>query len=173
MLNDQQEHALVSRLRDHDARAFAECVGLYQHQVYDLVYRMLGSREDAEDVAQEVFVSVSVRAAAFGGECRLSTWIYRICNEQCRTRIKRAAENGGSKRDAARGRSAEARSVEALAQQAILDLDHEQRAVIVLRDVKNLSTREISEITGLAEAAVKTRLHCARFALAEKLKTVI
>lgn len=166
-MNDQQEHALVRRLRDRDARAFAECVGLYQHQVYDLVYRMLGSREEAEDVAQEVFVAVSARAAAFGGECRLSTWIYRICTEQCRARIRRAADNGAPKR------GAEARSVEALAQQAILGLDDEHRAVIVLHDVKNLSTREISEITGLVEDAVKARLHRARFAVAEKLKAVI
>jgi RNA polymerase sigma-70 factor (ECF subfamily) len=173
MLNEQQEHALVRRLRDRDARAFAECVGLYQHQVFDLVFRMLGSRDEADDVAQEVFVAVSTRAATLGGERRLSTWIYQICTEHCRARIKRTAANGGPERDVARGRGAESPGAEAAAQQAILDLDDEQRAVIVLRDVKNLSTREIAEITGLAEDAVKARLHRARFAMAEKLKAVI
>jgi RNA polymerase sigma-70 factor (ECF subfamily) len=169
-LDVHQERNLVRRLGERDGGAFTELVGIYQHQVYDLVYRMLGSREEADDVAQEVFVTVGASVGTYGGECRLSTWVFRICNDHCRRRIKSSARRPARDR---RAGSPAAGQVERLAQQAFMDLDEDQRAVIVLRDVKNLSYREISEITGLAEGAVRTRLHRARFALKEKLKTVI
>ena len=53
-----RERMLIRRLQQRDERAFAEVVRLYQHKVFNLVYRMVGSREEAEDVAQEVFVTV-------------------------------------------------------------------------------------------------------------------
>jgi len=197
MLTPAHETALVRRLKEHDERAFTEFVQVFQHQVFNLIYRMLGNREEAEDVAQEVFITIYTNVDTFRGECRLSTWIYRICTNHCRNRIKymvrrHAQEHREYQDEMARlqprdghasaptagqverpDQMAEGRQMEKLVQQAILELDEEHRTVIVLRDVKNLSYQEICEITGLAEGTVKSRLHRARFALKEKLKTVI
>jgi len=192
-----KERILVRRLRDHDERAFAEFVKVFQNQVFNLVFRMLGNREEAEDVAQEVFITVFKNIGSFRGDCRLSTWIYRIATNHCRNRIKylsrrRAQEHREYQDDLGKlqpkdgmasqptagqvarpDQMAEGRQMEKLIQAAIAALDEEHREVIVLRDVKNLSYQEICEITGLPEGTVKSRLHRARFALKEKLKDVL
>lgn len=197
MLTPANETVLVKRMKEHDERAFAEFVQAFQHQVFNLIYRMLGNREEAEDVAQEVFITIYKNVESFRGECRLSTWIYRICTNHCRNRIKynvrrhtqehREYQDEMGKLQPRDGHAsaptagqverpdqmAEGRQMEQLVQQAITELDEEHREVIVLRDIKNLSYQEICDITGLAEGTVKSRLHRARFALKDKLKDVI
>jgi len=192
-----KERILVRRLRDHDERAFSEFVKVFQHQVFNLVFRMLGNREEAEDVAQEVFITVFKNIGSFRGDCRLSTWIYRIATNHCRNRIKylsrRHAQEHREYQDelgrlqpkdgmasqptagsvARPDQMAEGKQMERLIQGAIATLEEEHREVIVLRDIKNLSYQEICEITGLPEGTVKSRLHRARFALKEKLKDVL
>src|SRR5215470_17265116 len=83
-----RERMLIRRLQQRDERAFEEVVRLYQHKVYNLVYRMIGSREEAEDVAQEVFVTVFKAIDSFRGEAKFSTWLFRIASNQCKNRIK-------------------------------------------------------------------------------------
>ena len=61
---------------------------LYQDKVYGLVYRMLGSQAEAEDVAQEVFVTVFKSIDSFRGDSKFSTWLYRIAANHCKNRIK-------------------------------------------------------------------------------------
>lgn len=192
-----KERILVRRLRDHDERAFSEFVRAYQNQIYNLVFRMLSNREEAEDVAQEVFITVFKNIASFRGDCRLSTWIYRIATNHCRNRIKylsrrRAQEHREYQDEMAKlqpkdgmasqptagmvarpDQMAEGKQMEKLVQTAIAALDEEHREVIVLRDIKNLTYQEICEITGLPEGTVKSRLHRARLALKEKLKDVL
>src|SRR5260370_12453482 len=83
-----RERLLVRRVKQRDERAFKEVVRLYQHRIYNLVYRMIGSREEAEDIAQDVFVTVFKVIDTFRGDSQLSTWIYRIATNQCKNRIK-------------------------------------------------------------------------------------
>src|SRR5438552_12596782 len=83
-----REKLLIRRLQQRDERAFQEMVRLYQHKVFNLVFRMIGSREEAEDVAQEVFVTVFKAIDTFRGESKFSTWLYRIAANQCKNRIK-------------------------------------------------------------------------------------
>src|SRR6185436_15620550 len=78
----------VARLIAHDERAFNELVRLYQRRVFALVLRMLGSRAEAEDLSQEVFVQVFKAIGTFRGESKLSTWIYRIAINLCKNRTK-------------------------------------------------------------------------------------
>lgn len=188
-----RERILLRKLKDHDERAFAELVAAYQGQVYSLVYRMVGSRTEAEDVAQEVFITVFKNIGGFRGECRLSTWMYRIATNHCRNRIKylsrrRVHEHRQYDEELARlqpsssvagspttgevarpDHMVEGMQLERLVQEAIASLDEDHREVIVLRDVQNLSYQEICEITGLAVGTVKSRIHRARLALKEKL----
>ncbi len=91
-----RERLLLERLRDHDEAAFSEIVTEYQDRVFSLVARMIGDRGEAEDLAQEVFVTVFKQIGQFRGESKLSTWIYRIAVNHCKNRIKYLAVRQGS-----------------------------------------------------------------------------
>ncbi len=190
-MSPDRENRLIERLKSRDEAAFNEIVGLYQSRVYNLVYRMLGSREEAQDVAQEVFITVFKAIHLFRGESKFSTWLYRIATNHCKNRLKYLGRRAVypktplddlSERDQLESASMstsgtvdrpdrllEGVEVERLLQEAMVELDEDHRLLIVLRDIQNLSYQEIAEITQLAEGTVKSRLHRARAALRERL----
>jgi RNA polymerase sigma-70 factor (ECF subfamily) len=188
-----RERLLLRRLRDRDERAFREMVETYQDRVFNLLFRMIGGREEAEDLAQEVFVTVFKSIDQFRGESKLSTWLYRVAANHCKNRIKylarrhdrttgvldeaaerEAAAQGGAPVAAGRieapDRAVEGAEMERIVQRAIAELDEDHRLVVVLRDIEELAYEEICVITGLPEGTVKSRLHRARLALKEKLE---
>jgi RNA polymerase sigma-70 factor (ECF subfamily) len=166
-------------------------VRLYQHKVYNLVFRMVGNREEAEDVAQEVFVTLFKSIDTFRGEAKFSTWLYRIATNHTKNRLKylgrRSYKATGELDEAAERELANAQpmamrphfaapdavleglQLERVVQDGIAALDEEHRVLVVLRDVEDLSYDEIGAITGLAEGTVKSRLHRARMALKEHM----
>ena len=188
------ERRLIRRLQKGDDRAFQEFVNLYQTRVFNLVFRMLGDRQEAEDIAQDVFISVFRHLSRFRGESRLYTWIYRIASNACKNRIKylrgrqfhRKVElklessttatsprdqinaalqsNYPSPEDAARNSDLQQRI-----ERALNSLDEDQRLLIVLRDIEGLSYQDIIDVTGLTEGTLKSRLHRARIALKNRL----
>lgn len=185
-----RETRLVRRLRDRDERAFREMVDEYGDRVFNLTYRMLGSREEAEDLAQEVFITVFKSIDTFRGDSKFSTWLYRITANHCKNRIKylarrhergkaeldERAEGGADGPSLAAPRPSprpdlqmEGAEMERVLQEAIADLEEEQRILVILRDVEDLSYEEICAITELPEGTVKSRLHRARLALRKKL----
>jgi RNA polymerase sigma-70 factor, ECF subfamily len=187
-----RERLLVRRLRDRDERAFRELVETYQDRVFSLVLRMIGRRDEAEDLAQEVFVTVFKSIEQFRGDAKLSTWLYRVAVNHCKNRVKylarrydratgeldeaaerTAAAQGGEPVGAgsirAPDRALEGAETERLVQRAIAELEEDHRLVVVLRDIEELPYEEICVITGLPEGTVKSRLHRARLALKEKL----
>src|SRR5215475_14926174 len=83
-----RERALLTRLRDRDEDAFTEVVSEYQNKVFNLVFRMIGNKEEAEDLAQEVFVTVFKSIDQFRGDSKFSTWLYRVAANHCKNRIK-------------------------------------------------------------------------------------
>src|SRR5687768_10374102 len=85
---DGDEDKLVERLKRRDEAAFNELVRLYQVKIFRLVFRMLGDRAEAEDLAQEVFVTVFKSIDGFRGDSKLSTWLYRVATNHCKNRIK-------------------------------------------------------------------------------------
>src|SRR4029079_16148412 len=74
-----------------DARRCAKIGRLYGDKVFSLIYRMLGSRPEAEDVAQEVFITVFKNIDSFRGEAKFSTWLLRIAANHAKNRIKHLA----------------------------------------------------------------------------------
>lgn len=186
-----RETRLVRRLRDRDERAFREMVDEYGDRVFNLTYRMLGNREEAEDLAQEVFITVFKSIDTFRGDSKFSTWLYRITANHCKNRIKylarrhdrgkaeldERAEGGGADgpslgapRPSPRpDMQLEGAEMERVLQEAIAELEEEQRILVILRDVEDLSYEEICAITDLPEGTVKSRLHRARLALRKKL----
>lgn len=185
------ERLLIKRLQARDEQAFVECVRTYQDRVYNLVYRMLGSHQEAEDIAQEVFVTVFKTIDSFRGDCKFSTWLYRIATNHCKNRIKylgrRAQRRTRDLDSTSEGELVGAEpptmgaqaadphealaglQLERIVREGIARLDEEHRMLIVLRDVEELSYEEIVEITGLPEGTVKSRLHRARMALKEHM----
>lgn len=190
-MSPDRENQLIQRLKSRDETAFNEIVVLYQSRVYNLVYRMLASREEAQDVAQEVFITVFKAIHLFRGESKFSTWLYRIATNHCKNRLKYLGRRAVypktplddlSERDQLESASMstsgtvdrpdrllEGVEVEKLLQEAMVELDEDHRVLIILRDIQNLSYQEIAEITQLAEGTVKSRLHRARAALRERL----
>jgi RNA polymerase sigma-70 factor (ECF subfamily) len=184
----EPERTLLRRLRDRDERAFRELVETHRDRVFNITYRMLGDRAEAEDVAQEVFISVFKTIDTFREEAKFSTWLYRVTVNHCKNRIKYLARRHDRDRDeldetahetnGAAGvprhvqpdRALEGAQLEVLLQEAIAHLDDDQRVVVVLRDVEDLSIEEICEITGLPDGTVKSRLHRARLVLRKRLQ---
>jgi RNA polymerase sigma-70 factor (ECF subfamily) len=184
------ERLLIARLKERDEQAFNEVVRAHGDKVFSLVYRMIGNRAEAEDLAQEVFVTVFKTVDGFRGESKFSTWLLRIAANHCKNRIKylsRRRTEGASVDDmtdekmADTGRAPmhghidapdvllEAAELERLMQQAIGTLDEDHRLLIVLRDVEELSYEEIGEVSGLPEGTIKSRLHRARMSIKEYL----
>src|SRR5438128_12667788 len=81
------EAQLVDRLRRGEPRAFEELVIASQHRVFGVALRMLGSRAEAEEIAQEVFLRAHRAIAEFRGEARLGTWLYAIASRLCLNRL--------------------------------------------------------------------------------------
>src|SRR5688572_26893877 len=94
-----RERMLLRRLRERDERAFRELVDEHQGKVYNLIYRMLGNRAEAEDVAQEVFITVFKTIDTFREESKFSTWLYRVTVNHCKNRIKYLARRHDRDRD--------------------------------------------------------------------------
>ncbi len=182
------ERSLLRRLRNRDERAFRELIEAHRDRVFNICYRMLGNRHESEDVAQEVFITVFKTIDTFREEAKFSTWLYRVAVNHCKNRIKYLARRYDKQREeiddqssGANGtpigapvprlpdRALEGAQMEKLMQDAIAALDEDQRIVVVLRDVEDLSIEEICEITGLADGTVKSRLHRARLVLRKKL----
>jgi len=86
----RDEPAFLARLKAGDAKAFEELVVIYQHRVFGVALRMLGSRAEAEDVAQDTFLRAHRAIGDFRGEARLGTWLYGIASRLCLNRIASA-----------------------------------------------------------------------------------
>ncbi len=182
--------ALVAGLRTRDERAIETLVARYETRVFGLALRLTGSRQDAEEVLQDVFWQVLRHIDSFRGEAKLSSWIFRIATNAALMKLR---ERSGSRElplEASLGpaMSAEGQIVEAvpdwtrlpsdalerkeLARQlasAVDELPPDYRAVVVLRDVEGLSAAEACEVLDLSLPALKSRLHRARLFLRKRL----
>ena len=173
-----KERSLTKRAAQGDQNAFGELVQLHQSAVFNVAYRMLGNRQDAEDVAQEAFARAYKAFETFDTERPLLPWIKRIATNLCLNRIKAndpilSLENGlpppkepgagPETQTANRERDAQIRT-------AILSLPSRYRAVIELRHFQDLNYEEIAKTLDKPISTVKSDLFRARKMLAEKLK---
>ena len=173
------DRLLVARLRRNDTSAFEMLVKAHQDRVFDFCVRMLGDREEAFDLTQEIFLSVHQHLDQFRQDARLTTWIFRISRNHCLNRLKYLKRRGRGRSDeygetnelaitessggtTTPDQQLERAQAKRVVHQAIAMLDEEQRTLVVLRDVEGLSYEEIVEITELPEGTVKSRLHRAR-----------
>ncbi|MBS4220128.1 RNA polymerase sigma factor SigW [Bacillus sp. FJAT-49711] len=180
------------RIRDvlkGDQEAFGEIVELFKDKVFQLCFRMLGNRHEAEDIAQEAFVRAYVNIHSFNQGRKFSTWLYRIATNLCIDRIRKKkpdyfldAEVAGTEgltmysQIAAEGKSpdseVETMELQEIVQREILRLPDKYRVVIVLRYIDDLSLNEISEVLEMPLGTVKTRIHRGREALRKQLNNL-
>jgi RNA polymerase sigma-70 factor (ECF subfamily) len=177
-LDDAAEAAVVERARTAGASrddALAELFRLYRVAVLTLCVHIIGDATEAEDVVQQVFLSVHRALPLFRGESRLSTWIYRIAlRAAIAARSKRRTFEPLAEQAHLRAPSAEdelqlrdeARRVAAAMDR--LTIDH--RVVLSLFAIDGLSHREIAEVLGVPEGTVWSRLSAARRRLNEELR---
>ena len=185
----QPETLLIQRCAAGEEMACAELVAEHQRMVVQLAMNLLGDRDEALDLSQEVFLRVFRTIHRFRGQSSLRTWIYRIAVNQARNRHRfwrrrhRADQVSLDAHVAAHGdclSGSEARPDQVLArkelaarlQGALEQLPFDQRTAIVLREIDGLSYEEIAYSLGVAVGTVKSRLTRARQALRTHLREV-
>lgn len=171
---------LVRLVKNGQADAFAVLIGRYERQVYNLALRYSGDVTEAFDLAQEAFLRAHQALASFRGDARFSTWLYRIATNVCLDELRRRrnrpeltldepllTSDGEAERQIADDSPGPEQRLEQselaeVVQREIASLSEEYRAVIVLRDLQDLTYEEISDILGVSLGTVKSRLHRAR-----------
>jgi RNA polymerase sigma-70 factor (ECF subfamily) len=162
------------------SEAFEKFVELYRTKVFQYSYSLCGHREDAEEVAQDTLLSVFQHLAQIREPEHLKAWVFRIARNACLMKRRRgvfepAVKEPLDEMDPLDSAPLPERVVMAEEQKhllcgAIVQLPEIYRAVVMLRDVEELSTAETAEILAVSEDVVKTRLKRARRALRDELK---
>ena len=190
-MRDLKETDLLKRLQTGDERALDELADAYRFKIYQLAFRYLRNKEDAEEVAQDVLYKVYRNIGNFRGDAALSSWIYRITFNAAMSRL-RTARYRQSQDDDRRIVSVEgeesmaaARDVADLSDmaddrilrsqlrrrvfRAILALPAIYRAPVMLRDIQGMSTEEASAMLRVKDQTLKSRLHRGRLILRKQL----
>ena len=167
-------------MRDSETPGFDAIVEEHADFVYNVAYRLMGHAEDAEDVAQEAFISAYKAFGRFRGESRVTTWLYRITTNAALMRLRKTKRDRTLTRtgiedmeiptwDYAPEKAAINTELGEKLQEGMSRLDPDQRAAVVLRDVEGLSSGGAAEALGISVASLKSRLHRARVLLRKYL----
>ena len=191
MRDSQGDAVLLARLQAGDDRAVTELATTYGSKIYQLAFRYLRNKEDAEEVTQDVLYKVYRKADAFRGDAAFSSWIYRITFNAAMSRLRTARYQRAIDDDRqAVSVDGEAPTVTArevadwsnmaderiLRRQmrrrvfrAILALPAIYRAPVMLRDIQGMSTEEASAMLRVKDQTLKSRLHRGRLILPKQL----
>jgi len=176
------DNEIISRVLRGERNAYAELVNRYQGYVFTLVLRMIKSREDAEEVAQDVFVKAYRSLADFRGESKFSTWLYTITNTTSITFLRKKKldiqsldnekvfEVADSKDSGFRANLIEQKSRVNMVNEAIAMLGPDDAEIITLFYKAEQNLEEIGRILRLEVNTAKVRLHRARGRLKEKME---
>lgn len=175
-MKDQEK--IIARARRGDADAFEQLVVAYRDQVFRLALRMCGSEADADEVAQEAFLSAWKALPNFRGESQFSTWLYQLTTHAAIDLMRREkrqiaaadiTEVNAADPAPSPQQQAEQSEQREIVRDAILQLAPEQREVVVLRFMEELSYEEIGAVLKLPSGTVKSRLNRAKAQLKEIL----
>jgi RNA polymerase sigma-70 factor (ECF subfamily) len=174
---DEQALILEARAGSHDA--FRVLVHKHMKEAYDVAYSIVGNHDDADDIAQESFVKIHRSLARFRGESEFATWLFRIVKNGALNRLKqrkrkekREVELAVADREMVSFNVgvANAEDPREHVERALHELPTLQRAVVMLRHINGLSTRQVSKILECSEGTVKTHLHRGLKSMRERLK---
>jgi RNA polymerase sigma factor (sigma-70 family) len=177
------DNEIISRVLRGEQSLYADLVKRYQNFVFTITLRYTSSREDAEEIAQDVFVKAYRSLADFRGEARFSTWLYTIVTTTCITFLRKKKldthsldnekvfETVESTDSGFRANQVEQKSKIQMVNKAIRLLSPDDAKLISLFYQGEQSLEEIGQIMGLEPNTVKVRLHRARQRLKEKMET--
>jgi RNA polymerase sigma-70 factor (ECF subfamily) len=186
----EADASLIERLKAGDQAALEEAFNLYSAKLYNVAHKILGQAADAEEVIQDVFLTVYRKANMFQGNSQFSTWLYRLTVNAALGKIRRSKkrkeveyeeflpkfQNDGH--HAVRpvidwsdtlDQKYQQKELQQLISSALAELKPVDKSVVVLSDLEGLSDKEIAATLDLTVSAVKTRLHRARLFLRGKL----
>jgi len=171
---NRDDHELIRACLEGNRESFATLVKRHEQRAFWAAYRVLGDSEASRDVAQEAFVRVWRALDRFDFSMAFSTWLYRITINLAIDHLRRNKRHKGVDIDTFREALADETSAPAphaaqdraemtrLVRRVLETLDEKYRTVLALRDLEGLSSKQISDITGIAHATVRWRLHVAR-----------
>lgn len=178
------EQRLVWLAKTGDREAFSELVSLFESKVYRAAYALTGNEDDAKDLSQETFIRAYKGIRRFRGKCSFFTWLYRILLNSFNTWLRKKTRGGagvvGNDRSngiaagctgppSTRSELASERETVDRVYRAICSLPHEQRMVMVMRCLEEMTYREIATAMRCSIGTVKSRIHAARLALRDML----
>jgi RNA polymerase sigma-70 factor (ECF subfamily) len=188
---DLTDEELMERIVAGSEAAFAQLVTRYQGKITNLVHRFIRDREQALEIAQEVFLRVFLHRKRYRPSGRFSTWIYTIAANLAKNELRRRSrlrgvtsldklleatgDSGGFFADKRAGpdQAAHQHEVEEIVMAAIDELPPKYREVILLRDVQQLTYEEIEQVLSIPGGTVRSRINRARTALKETLGPIL
>jgi RNA polymerase sigma-70 factor (ECF subfamily) len=191
-MRDPKDDMLLARLQSGDESALEELASLYSSKIYQLAFRYVKNREDAEEITQDVLFKVYRGISSFRGDAALSSWIYRITFNAAMSRVRTVQfqRAQGEERQAAAAtiddvsragvldpadwsQMADERVLRSQLRSrlfgAILALPAIYRAPVMLRDIQGMSTEEASAVLRVKDQTLKSRLHRGRLILRKQL----
>jgi RNA polymerase sigma-70 factor, ECF subfamily len=181
--------ALMLRVKDGDLQAFEQLVQKYKHPIVNVIFRMLHDLDEAEDLAQNVFIRVFQSAGRYEVSAKFSTWIFTIARHLCLNEIRRRGRHPAQSLESSQSDDQEQparqypdgktftppeaflhRELEQKIRQALEELPDKQRLAIELCQEEELSYEEIAKVLGCSLSATKSLIHRGRETLKEKLK---
>jgi RNA polymerase sigma-70 factor (ECF subfamily) len=190
------DKVLVEKSKNGDSVAIERLIVRYQDRIFNVIYKICGNYDDAAELTQETFVKFIEKVKSFRGQSAFYTWLFRIavnltlnyCRRQVTISTRSLDEAVGPNREDARmslrnflvdesgcdpvSLVSSSEMIDLL-RQAMLELSEDHRAVVILRDIEQMSYDQISEVLGLEVGTVKSRLSRARSNLREILSTVL
>ena len=183
----EEDFQLLAKFKKGDQHAFELLVRKYKMAVFNTIYSIIGNAQEADDIAQEVFLKVYTKVGSFKGKSSFSTWLYRVtvnrCVDELRKRNNRIIsyetefdeEEKLRLRDILAGKEGNIteglikEELEVIVQKAMNSLPEKDRVILTLKEIEGLSYNEISKIMKISLDKVKIWLFRARQKLKEKL----
>jgi len=176
----EQEVGWIHRVQRGDREAFGLLIERHRHRIFSIIYRLVRRRDDVEDIAQEIFVKAFQAISNFHFESSFATWIARVAVNHCYDYLRRQrssrvhyfwemSEESRRQLETRAERQTEGAlnaedqtAVKDFADKLLARAPSDDRVVLVLKEIEDLSVEEIAEILELNESTVKVRLHRAR-----------
>ena len=183
MMDQKKIQELISRSQQEDAAAFSLLVSTFQPLVFRLAFRLLCDEDEAKDMVQETFVKVWLALGKYNGECRFSTWLYKITCNACYDRLRSLRHSSLNNEFAFSDSinlasddnieiSLSNRQLKELILRYTNELPPQQKLVFMLRDVEELEVIEVQTITGLSPEKIKSTLYLARKNIRNKMNQI-
>lgn len=183
----EEDLELLGKFKKGDQHAFEFLVRKYKITVFNTIYSIIGNTQEADDIAQEVFLKVYTKAGSFKGESSFSTWLYRITVNRCIDELRRrnnkiisyetefGEEEKLKLKDVLASKETDIteeltqKELQDIIQKAMNSLPEKDRIILTLKEIEGLSYNEIAQIMKISLGKVKIWLFRARQKLKEKL----